>query len=82
MNERTERRNEFGIRIIETIIERNEGLNEHGAKIINELVKIETACTKEYVWYQTIGDHKHIVCSYKAEKRMRKAMADYGFYKI
>lgn len=66
----------------ETIVERTEGLNEHGVKIINELVKIETACTKEYVWYRTTGDSKCIVCSYKAEKRMRKAMTDYGFYKI
>ena len=70
------------MRAMETIIERNEGLNEHGVKIINELVKIETACTKEYVWYRTTADSKCIVCSYKAEKRMRKAMTDYGFYRI
>ncbi len=70
------------MKVTKTIIERNEGQNEHGCKITNELVKIETNCTKEYVWYKTINDHKCIVCSYKTEKRMRKAMADCGFYKI
>ena len=65
-----------------TIVERNEGINEHGVKIINELVKIETSCTKEYVWYKTVGDCNSVFCSYKTEKRMRKAMDDCGFYKV
>lgn len=63
----------------ETIIERNEKTNEYGVKEINEVVKLESACTKEFIWYKTVGDYKHIVCSFKTEKRMREAMKKAGF---
>ena len=63
----------------ETTIERKQKKNEHGVTIVDEIVKLESACTKEYVWYQSIGDYKRIVCSFKTEKRMRKAMEEIGF---
>lgn len=65
---------------IETVIERADGLNEYGVQVVNELVKIQTACNTEYVWYKTVCGNKSIVCSFKTEKRMRVAMADFGFY--
>ena len=64
---------------IETTIARNEAINENGANVINEVIKIETACTKEFVWYRTVADYKSIVCSFKTEKKMRDAMASIGF---
>ena len=64
------------MKYMETVIERKETINENGVKIVNEIVKLKSACTEEFVWYRTTGDHKCIVCSYKTEKRMRKAMAE------
>lgn len=66
----------------ETIIERREGMNTYGTSVINEVVEIKSACNREFVWYRTVGEHKSIVCCFKTEKRMRKAMADFGFYNI
>lgn len=70
------------MKLTKTIIERREGINEYGTPTIYEVVEIKTACTKEYVWYEMVGGSTMIKCSYKTEKRMRKAMEDFGFYNI
>lgn len=62
-----------------TVIDRKETKNEYGVTIINEIVEIKSASDKEFVWYRTIGDFKSIVCSFKTEKRIRKAMEEIGF---
>ena len=67
------------MKYIETTIAKNEKVNEHGVTIINEVIKIETSCTKEFVWYRVVGGHRCIVCSFKTEKRMREAMVKIGF---
>lgn len=67
------------MKYIETTIERNEKTNENGVAVVNEVVKIETSCNKEFVWYRTVGDYKSIICSYKTEKKMREAMKNIGF---
>lgn len=71
------------------LLERVEKVNEHGVTIINELYLlkksfrskdgIEKVMEKEFVWYQTTGDHTRIFCSYKTEKKMREKMAQCDF---
>lgn len=71
------------MKAIKTSIERREGTNEYGTKVVYEVVELKTPCNKEYVWYETVADGITFVkCSYKTEKRMRKAMEDLGFYNI
>ena len=73
---------------VETEIERCEYDNKWGVKITNKLVRFDKVASSgnimntEFVWYQYIGDSFSIKANYKTEKRMRKAMADFGFYNI
>ena len=75
------------MKTVETIYAERSYQNEHGVNKTQKIIRIDKVYSNgkiapnntEYLWFESIGDFTHLVCSYKTEAGMKKAMEKYDF---
>ena len=75
------------MKTVETVYKVREYTNEHGVKKTQKIIRLDKVLSSgkivpkqtEFLWFETIGDFTHLVCRYKTESGMKKAMEKYDF---